>query len=937
MQVKRKHVMNSTNVNTYQNFQKDRNYTTNNSKKIHYNSTIDQDYTLQGVNAPFVQMKINEYKIVPAYTFLGARTIRNKDTAYFYQLPNGQKVVIAPKKGPTVVKTHVCVGSMNEPDKLRGISHYIEHNLFNGSKNISAGEFFHKTADMGAITNASTGFHRTDYFICSQLFEKEDLEEKIKMHADMIQNPIFDEAQLEKEQGPVISEISMMLDSPNNLSVNKCIKNLFNIQSSSQDIIGGTIENIKNITKQDVLDYYNTWYTPDNYVTVITGEVEPTETMRLVSKYFTSNKTPNYSNRKFEPLVPIQAPIRVDIHSPKTRKSLISLGFVGPAANTTTKEKLALNALFQLLNGDEMARINKSLETLNADASVSKEQISNNPNDPTAILINIVSSSNTTEQVLKNVYSEINKIANTLPSEEEMNYVKNSLKLALSEQFETSAALNQSLGDAVLNNDFNFLLNAEMALEQLSAADISIAARKYLDLNKASIAVVKPNQEMTQSVAFKGHNAKTLVDTSKVVEQKLNNNLEFLFMPEDDVKANVVIKYENKQNKQMLPGVDELLSKMLRNGTDRADRYTFYTTARNNNISLDFICAEGKIIARTNTLSNNLPLALAMVKENLEKPNLTEENFKRAQKNLINELTCTQKNAFNKMKKELFPGCAHGYTREEILEAVKKMNLDDVKRHYEKTLANAQADVVISAPKEQETQLTQILSTFPQAKTFDKNLIEEFTPLLQNKIVKEEQSNNQAHIIQAYKFKINKNPKDKITFDLMNMVLGGSSSSRLFQDLREKQKLAYAVSSNYVNVGDTGILMLSIKTTTDNPDEAVNKLDNLDKSLDGFKKHIELMKTTKCTEDELNKCKRLLKTHLLNASETARGRVTLLYGTKDSVYGIDGLNKVLDTIDSITPEEIQNAANYVFNSPSVISVLGSKKTLEQLDKYCSNS
>ena len=935
--MQRKYVVNPTNINSYQNFQKDKTYTINNSKKLNYNPTINQDYTLQGANAPFVQMKMNEYKIAPAYTFLGARTIRNKDTAYFYQLPNGQKVVIAPKKGPTVVKTHVGVGSMNEPDNLRGISHYIEHNLFNGSKNISAGEFFHKTAEMGALTNASTGFYRTDYFISSQLFEKEDLEEKIKMHADMIQNPVFDEAQLEKERGPVISEISMVLDSPSNLSVNKCVKNLFNIQSSSQDIIAGTVENIKNVTKQDVLNYYNTWYTPDNYVTVITGEVEPTETMRLVSKYFTSTKTPNYSNRKFEQLTPIQESVRVDMLSPKTQKSLITLGFVGPAANNTTKEKLALSALFQLLNGDEMARINKSLRTLNAGASVIKEQISNNPNDPTAILFNIVSSPDKTEQTLKTVYSEINKIANTLPSDEEMNYVKNSLKLGLAEQFETSAALNQSLGDAVLNNDFNFLLNAEKALEQLSAEDISIAARKYLDLTKASIAVVKPQQEAAQGIAFKGHNSKTLVDTSKVVEQKLNNNMEFLFMPENDVKANVVIKYENKQNTQMRAGVDEILSKMLKNGTSRADRNTFYTTARNNNISLDFICVEGKIVARTTTLPNNLPLALAMVKENLETPNFTEENFKKAQKNLIEELTYAQKNAFNKMYKELFPNCAHGYTREEVLESVKKMTLDDVKQHYKTIFSNAQADVVISAPKEQGAQLTQILSTFPQAKIYDKKLIEEFTPILQNKIVKEEQPNNQAHILQAYKFKINKNPRDKITFDLMNMLLGGSSSSRLFQDLREKQKLAYAVRSNYVNIGDTGVLMLSIKTTTDNPDEATNKLDNLDKSLDGFKKHIELMKATQCTEEELNKCKRLLKTRLLDLAETAGGRVTLLYGTKDSVYGIDGLNKILDTIDSITPEEIQNAANYVFNSPSVISVLGSKKTLEQLDKYCSNS
>ena len=53
-------------------------------------------------------------------------------TAHCYKLANGQRVVIVPKDGPTVIKTYINTGSFNEPDNLRGISHYIEHNLFNG-------------------------------------------------------------------------------------------------------------------------------------------------------------------------------------------------------------------------------------------------------------------------------------------------------------------------------------------------------------------------------------------------------------------------------------------------------------------------------------------------------------------------------------------------------------------------------------------------------------------------------------------------------------------------------------------------------------------------------------------------------------------------------------------------------------------------------------
>jgi secreted Zn-dependent insulinase-like peptidase len=111
------------------------------------------------------------------------------EKAKLYQLDNGQKVVIVPKKGPTVIRTFVKVGSMNETDNIRGLSHYIEHNLFNGSKELKPGEFVDQVTKMGGKYNASTGFLTTDYFIQSPLHTPEDLQKFIKMHADMIQNP----------------------------------------------------------------------------------------------------------------------------------------------------------------------------------------------------------------------------------------------------------------------------------------------------------------------------------------------------------------------------------------------------------------------------------------------------------------------------------------------------------------------------------------------------------------------------------------------------------------------------------------------------------------------------------------------------------------------------------------------------------------------------
>lgn len=78
------------------------------------------------------------------YNFVGDIKLSDDLNAKLYKLANGQKVIIVPKDGTTVVKTYVNTGSLNEPDKVRGISHYIEHNLFNGSESLGDKVFLMK-------------------------------------------------------------------------------------------------------------------------------------------------------------------------------------------------------------------------------------------------------------------------------------------------------------------------------------------------------------------------------------------------------------------------------------------------------------------------------------------------------------------------------------------------------------------------------------------------------------------------------------------------------------------------------------------------------------------------------------------------------------------------------------------------------------------------
>ena len=432
-----------------------------------------------------------------SYTFVRDIKLPFSKNAKLFKLANGQKVVILEKKGPTVLETYYNVGSMNEPDELRGISHFNEHMAFNGSngpegKTLNSGDFFKIVNEIGGSTNASTGFSQTDYFISSQLLGDNVFDKSAFIQSQQLQYPEHSAEMVEKEKGPVTSEISMVGDQPENMALNNCIRNLFQIESISPDLVAGTISNINNLNKEKTLDYYNLWYTPDNCSTVITGEVPTDEAIKTVAKYYNKFSTADISKRKYQQFNTITSPVRVDVKMPKAQSSIMALGFAGPS-NNSTKENVEMEVLITALLGYKNARISRELNKIQSGAAMNIERVGNRPSDPKAILIVSQSTPEKTEDVLKTIYSEIGALSQKPISQEELDTAKNILKMTFSKISENSHLLNTLIGNALLDDDLAYIENYLSILDSLTVQDISNFAAKYLDLNRGSLSVVHPN------------------------------------------------------------------------------------------------------------------------------------------------------------------------------------------------------------------------------------------------------------------------------------------------------------------------------------------------------------------------------------------------------------------------------------------------------------
>ncbi|MBQ9513780.1 MAG: insulinase family protein [Clostridia bacterium] len=207
--------------------------------------------------------------------------------AYIKEYKNGLKLVVEPMRGFTSVSIAVLVktGSRNEEISENGISHFIEHTVFKGTDKRSSFEISDYIDRIGAQINAFTSKELTCYYTKST---EEHTKDCIEVLSDIFFNAKFDESELDKERGVIIEEINMSEDTPDELCLDLLAESYGGKDGIGMTILG-PIKHIKKFTKKDVNSYMDKYYTADNVVISIAGNVKPEKCEELVDKYFSDN------------------------------------------------------------------------------------------------------------------------------------------------------------------------------------------------------------------------------------------------------------------------------------------------------------------------------------------------------------------------------------------------------------------------------------------------------------------------------------------------------------------------------------------------------------------------------------------------------------------------------------------------------------------------
>jgi zinc protease len=278
-----------------------------------------------------------------------------------FTLANGMQVVVVTNRRAPVVSHHVWykVGSADSPLGKSGLAHFLEHLMFKGTKNLAPGEFSRIVARNGGNENAFTGPDYTGYF---QTIAKDRLELVMRMEADRMANLRLDDQEVLHERAVVLEERSQRVDNDPAARLSEQLNATQFYHHPYRIPVIGWRHEMATYTREDALDFYRTWYAPNNAVLIVAGDIDAAELRPLAEKYYGAIPA-----RPVPPRVRVQEPPQeaartVVLRDARVQQPSWIRSYLAPSLTTgATEHAYALEVLAEIFGGTSTSRLYRSL------------------------------------------------------------------------------------------------------------------------------------------------------------------------------------------------------------------------------------------------------------------------------------------------------------------------------------------------------------------------------------------------------------------------------------------------------------------------------------------------------------------------------------------------------------------------------------------------
>ncbi|MEF3367533.1 pitrilysin family protein [Methylocystis sp. 9N] len=279
-----------------------------------------------------------------------------------FKLDNGMQVVVIPDARTPVV-THMVWyknGAADDPLGQSGIAHFLEHLMFKGTKHHPQGEFSNLVAELGGQENAFTSYDYTAYF---QRVGKEHLKTLMEFEADRMRNLLLTDEVVGPERDVVLEERRMRTDSDPSAQLDEAVQaSLFARHPYGTPIIGWSHE-IEGLDREHALAYYNRFYTPENAILIVAGDVEPGEVEQIARETYGAIESRAEPPRRARPQEPPHRAHRlVTLRDEKVEQPAHEQVYLVPSYTTAAPgEAEALETLAYMLGGGATSALYETL------------------------------------------------------------------------------------------------------------------------------------------------------------------------------------------------------------------------------------------------------------------------------------------------------------------------------------------------------------------------------------------------------------------------------------------------------------------------------------------------------------------------------------------------------------------------------------------------
>jgi predicted Zn-dependent peptidase len=399
-------------------------------------------------------------------------------------LKNGIRLITTPLKETQTASLLVLVkvGSRQETKPVYGISHFVEHMMFKGTKKRPTTLDLSKELDgIGAEYNAYTGKDVTGYYIKS---DSRHLSLAIDMLSDMLLNSKFDASELQKEKGVIVEEINMYEDNPM-MFVEEMLEEMVFSGSQLSHSIAGSRQTVKAVTQESILKYKNNFYSGSNLVIALAGKFTDQHLKEIKAKFGIKKGRKSTAEKSKAG----QKSAQVKIKYKDSEQAQLALGF--QSFSQYDKRNYALQLLGVILGGNMSSRLFINIREKNGLCYFIRSW-NNLYEDRGATIIQAGLDKGRIEFAIKAIKDEVDKIKSGV-TDEELKRAKEFIAGKMALDLEDSMAIAQYWGGLELMN--KPLIEPKEKLKKImavKASEIKAVAEEVFNWRQVSLAIIGP-------------------------------------------------------------------------------------------------------------------------------------------------------------------------------------------------------------------------------------------------------------------------------------------------------------------------------------------------------------------------------------------------------------------------------------------------------------